>query len=222
MKRLYHVLALLALVQFFATCGLLGFLFGTKRLTGEKMDKIAGVMRGDQPAPAPASQPATQPAGKRPTPPSELAQGSVEREILALAVERQKRELNDLTRLAQAVQLDMLKRLEEINEREKRFAGEQKKLVQQTQGDGFARELEVLSTIDAKRALDLLMVKKDPDALRLLMEMDAGRVKKIIDNCKTTTQMEWAGRILTQLHNMNNSQSSAEANGASQTRPMGG
>lgn len=222
MKRLYHALSLLALVQLFALLGFTGFLFGTGRLNGERMDRIAAILRGDDGPPAASSQPTTQPQVKPETATSEIARNRVQQEMFAMAVERQKRELADMARLAQTIQHEVQSRLEEIEAREKQFAEERKRLLAEQQGDGFGRELEVLGSIEPKRALDLLMAKKDPDATRLLMEMDAGRVRKIIDACKTGAQMEWAGRILAQLHNLNHSQTSAEATGARQPVPAGG
>jgi len=222
MKRLYHILALAALIQFFSLCGFLGFLFGTGRLSPERIRQIGDMLRGGTETMAATTAPASQPAIKPETASTEIARSRMHQEMIALAVERQMRELSDMVKLSQSIQHEVQKRIEEIEYREKRFADQQQKMKAEGQPDGFVRELEVLSSIDAKKSLELLMAKKDPDAVRLLMEMDSGRVRKVFDACKTGAQMEWAGRILAELHNMNSSQTNAEAGGASQSPTKGG
>ncbi len=85
-----------------------------------------------------------------------------------------------------------------------------------------ARELEVFSSIEPTRARKLLMGRKEPDAVRLLMEMEPGRVRKIVDSCKTTEEMDWARRILDQLHSLGDMRAGAEATGSSKAEPRGG
>ena len=230
MKRLYQIISLIAVIQLLATSGLIGYMFATKRLTAERVDAIARVIRGETEAPeAPASRPAAEP-GKPESATSQIARTRAQEEWLALMVERQGRELQDRARLNQTIQLDVMRRLEEIDRREKAFAEQQKKLQEEQSQDGFAREVELMTAIEATRARKLLMMRKEPDAVRLLMSMDAARAKKILDTCKTAEEMEWAGRILDQLHNLNNERadsarsgpSGAEASGSSPTAPKGG
>ena len=66
----------------------------------------------------------------------------------------------------------------------------------------MAKELEVFGSMDPKMARDLLMKRKEPDAIQLFMELEPARVKKIVDACKTEDERAWIGRILNQLHNM--------------------
>lgn len=230
MKRALRLLSFVALVQFLATGGFLGYLFATKRLDAARIERIADVLRGrDTVAEAPATQPApvtTQPEQAT----SRIARNREYQEIASLIVERQQRELDDRLRLSQSVQLDVVRRLEEIGRREKAFAAQEKRFREQQMQDGFARELEVVSTIEPARARKLLMMQKETDAVRLLMSMEGARTKKIFDTCKNPDELEWARRILNQLERVNgeradlagSGQPGAEATGASPGQPTGG
>lgn len=230
MKRLFQVISLIAIVQLLALSGLIGYMFATGRLTAERIDQIAKLIRGES---APTTAPATQPvvvAVKPESATSQIARSQVQHGLLAMIAERQSRELQDRAKLNQTIQLDVVRKLEEIERREKAFVEQQKNLQEQQSQDGFARDLELMTSIDATRARKLLMMRKEPDVARMLMSMEPARAKKIIDTCKTDDEMEWARRILDQLHNLNNEQaaaagsgpSGAEASGSSPTTPTGG
>jgi hypothetical protein len=229
-KRMYQIISLIAVIQLLALSGLIGYMFASKRLTGERVDQIAKLLRGES---AQQAAPTTQPVAEAVKPESatsQIARSQQQQELFSMIAERQSRELQDRAKLNQTIQLDVLRKLEEIDRREKTFAEQQKKLRAQQSQDGFSRELEVITAIDATRARKLLMMQKEPDAVRLLMDMEPARAKKIIDTCKTPEEMEWARRILDQLHNLNNERaasarsgpSGAEASGSSPTPSMGG
>jgi hypothetical protein len=68
--------------------------------------------------------------------------------------------------------------------------------------EGFEKQIELFETLDPRKARELLMQRKDPDAVQVLARLEPMRVKKIVDTCKSETEMAWIGRILNQLHNM--------------------
>ncbi len=230
MKRVYRLVSLVALVQLLAAVGFAGYLFARGRLNRERIEQIAAVLRGEAPgAPAPTTQPVATTARPE-SATSQIARSSEQQELAALIVERQKRELEDRARLNQSIQLDVVRKLEEIDRRDKAFADRERRFREQQMQDGFARELEVLSQIDPVRARKLLMMQKETHAVRLVMAMEPARTKKIFDSCKAVEEMEWARRILDQIEKLNSEQattagsgqSGAEATGASPTPPTGG
>ena len=54
LKRFYHLLALLAMINLFAVVGLVAYLFTSGRLNAQRIDQIAVVLRGEFPASQPA------------------------------------------------------------------------------------------------------------------------------------------------------------------------
>jgi hypothetical protein len=213
MKRLYHVLSLLALVYFFATAGFIGFLFGTGRLDAERIDRMAAALRGEALKPAAAaSQPASQPAPVALSSRAEIARMQEQRESLELLGERARREIEQRQALDRQIQLEVTRQIEEIQARRNELQENKKKSSgrqQVAQSNGLEREVELLSSVEPKNARDLLMQRKEPDAVQVLMRMETNRVKKIVDACKTDGEKAWIGRILNQIHNMD----TAVANG---------
>lgn len=209
MRRIYHLLALTALVAVFALAGFAGFLFTTGRLNAERVDQIAMVLRGQFPKPvtaAPASQPATQPAAPAVQPSrAEIARLQAQKEYYELAGERLRAEAEQRRTLNQRIQLDITHQSEQAEARrqeEEKGKPRPSALPTPAQNEAMAKELEVFSTMDPKLARDLLMKRKEPDAIQLFMQLEPNRVKKIVDACKTEEERNWVGRILSQLHNM--------------------
>lgn len=207
MKRIYHLIALVALIGVFALAGFAVFLYATGRLNAERIDQIAIVLRGEFPKPVVVtSQPATQPAAPAPQPSrAEIARLQAQKEYFELAGERLRAEAEQRRILNQRIQLDMTRQLEESDAR-RQEAEKQKKRPPTpptaAQSEAAAKELEVFGSMDPKLARDLLMKRKEPDAVQLLMQLEPNRVKKIVDACKTDEERDWIGRILNQLHNM--------------------
>ncbi|MBN1489510.1 MAG: hypothetical protein JXA69_06280 [Phycisphaerae bacterium] len=222
MRRIFQVISLLAVMQLLGLAGLTGYLFASGKLTPERIDRIAEALRDQE---AEEVVVTTQPAAEEAEPEtatSQIARSWAQQELFGVIAERQKRELEDRLRVNQRLRWEVERKLEEIEERERRFQEARNKLEEQQMQSGFERELELLSTMEPKRARQLLMNGKEVDAVRLVMEMDAGRAKKILDTCKTTTEMEWARRILDRIHNLSNDRADAEAIGSSQEESTGG
>lgn len=210
MKRLYHILSLMALVSLFSMAGFVGFLVATGRLDAERMEQIASVLRGEySPQAAPASQPATQPAEPaRLASRAEIERLALQKEFLRLAQERAQHEMEQRQALDERIQLDVMRQLEEIQARRQQAeeAPSARPAGQAAQpaatGEGFEMELALFESLDPRKARDLLMQRKDPDIVRILMRLDSLRVKKIVDACKTESELAWIGRILNQIHDM--------------------
>jgi len=206
MKRVYTILALLAMVNLFAIAGFVGFLFATGRLNKDRVGQVAQVLRGEYPAsqPVAASQPTTQEA-----PPQrsgqEIAAGQARRETLQLQNERLEQESAQRKSLGESLEVRVLRRLEEIQKRNETFEKQKKALQQQSEQEGFTQALELYSGMDPKLAKDLLKSKeKDADVVHLLTKMDSNRRTKIVNACKTAEEKLWIRRILDQIQAQDN------------------
>lgn len=203
MKRLYHMFALLAIINLFAVGGLVAFLFATGKLNAERVDQVAMVLRGEFPEiEAPTTQPAIVEA-----PPQrsgeEIARVQAQKEFYALISDRHKRESEDRRALNQGIQLRVQRQLEEIERKQEAFREQRKEISEQAQQDGFQQALEMYSSMDPKLAKDLLKTSKEADVVQLLMTMDENRRKKIINACKANEDRLWVGRILNQIQQLN-------------------
>lgn len=203
MKRVYHILALMALIFTFAAAGLAGFMFATGRLNAERIDQMALVLRGEFPKPAvAASQPASQPAPPPQPSRAEIARIQAQKEYYELITERARRELEQRRALNQQIQLDVTRQLEEMESGRKSAEQQKQATAQQANLGGFEKELEWFGSIDPKKAKELLIQRKDADAVAILVRLDSIKIKKIVDSCKSAEEMAWIGRILNQIHNM--------------------
>jgi hypothetical protein len=203
MKRFYHILALLALINMFAACGFVGFLFASGRLDAERVDQIATVLRGEfpttQPVGAAAAEPPLQESSR-----TELSRMQSQQEYFELVAQRHQREIQDRRELNQAIQLDVLRQLEQIERVRTQFEEDRRKAALQSEQEGFARTLEMYEGMDPVRAKDLLRNhSKEADTVRVLMEMDPMRARKIINTCRSDEDLLWAGRILAQMNQLN-------------------
>ncbi len=204
MKRLYHILSLMALIGVFAIAGFAGFLFATGRLSAQRIDQIGMVLRGELPKPA---APATQPAAPAVQPSrAEIAHLQAQKEYFELAGERLRTESEQRRALDQRIQLDITRQREELETRRQESKPARKRPsaqpAAQAEAAGIEKELELFASMEPKMGRDLLMKRKDPDAIQVLMRLEPFRVKKIVDACKTDDEKAWIGRILNQIHNM--------------------
>mgnify|MGYP000036672730 CR=1 FL=1 len=215
LKRMYHMLALLAFINLFAVAGLVGYLVATGRLDGTRMRQIGIVLRGEFPEPPP---PSTQPAAPEEAPirsRAEIAAIQAQQKYWALVAERHEREMSDRKSVNQNIRLEVDRELEEIARREKRFEEEKKKVLEQAGQSGFTQALEMYSSMNPKLAKDVLSTRKDADVIQLFLQMDPMKRRKIIDACKTPEERAWVGRILESVQKLNDELSRREGSGGS-------
>lgn len=223
-KRLYHILALIAVICLFAGGGLLGYMFAAGKLSAERLDQIAMVLRGELPKQEVA---ASQPAEPPPRPMrsrEELARIQDQTERAELLAQRLEREHEDRNALNEEMRLHAQRMLEQIDREKAKLATAKAALEKESGQQGFETALEMLSSADANKAKDILMRGgqfKEADVVRLLMAMSEFRRKKLVNACKTEEEVRWIGRILTQIHNLN-SDASTGVDGSGGAPPKGG
>lgn len=218
-KRLYHVVAWLALANLFAVGGLVAFLFASGKLDGERVEQIAVVLRGEFPKPqVAASQPAAAP--ERPqTSQEELARLEARKQFYSLISERQQRDIDDRRNLNQTIQLDVNRQLEQIEQQQQDFQKTRQQTEQALEQSGFQQALDIYSEMEPKLAKEILITKKDADVVQLFTKMDSGKRKKIVNTCKTAEEKAWMSRILTEIRNLDEADLKPEASNTTAAAP---
>lgn len=203
-RRLYRWLSYAALVQMLATVGLVGYLFASKKLSSQRLDQIAIVLRGEFPTSRPAQ---TQPAVVE-LPPQrsseELARLESQRKMYELIADRQRRDIADRSALNQSIRLEVDRRMEDIERQSRQFQQQRRQLQVEAGQDGFAKMLDVFSRVSPKQSKDLLREAirggmKEADVVQVFVAMESDQRKKIVEACKTSEERAWITRILNQI-----------------------
>ena len=202
-KQLYHIIALLAVLNMVVLVGVLGYAWGTGALTGEKIEKLAAVLSADPEAEVEAEAEAEAEAAVAAALPTQLvaATEQVQRdaemeEILLRRMDREHRELQNLKSTVEAARFKVIRDREALETQATQFAQMRKAWEEQQNQGGFTRSLAYLSSIQPKLARDLLKQKKDADVARILSQMKERKGRAIIEQCKTPEDQVWIGKIL--------------------------
>jgi len=204
-KRLYHMLSLLALTHLFALSGLVAYLFATGRLNEKRIEQLAEVLRGEYPEPAPATQPAEEPDLPVPSA-GEIERMQARAEYRDLVAARRNDEKEDRNILEERTWLELKRLQAELEDKIKSFNKQKETFTGDLNQKGFDNVLETLSSIEPEKARDLLMKHggfKDADVVRIMMAMDPFRDKKIVNACQTPEELAWMGSIQRQIYELN-------------------
>jgi hypothetical protein len=219
-RKIYSLLAFVSLIAVLAGGGLAGYLGLTGKLGGDRLERIAAVLRGEPEAPASqpavepaASQPASQPAHKSARSAEELRQQRRDEQFRRAVLERAGRDVaaqKDL--LAQAMQ-ELISREESFEAGRKAWKEEQARLRDTNRDEGFEQELKFVAKLAPKAARDHLIKtwnKQKADAVRLISALPPSAGQRILDQLKTPEELAILHELLEQIRN-----SGAEAPAAS-------
>jgi len=199
-KRLYRALVLLAMIHLFAIVGFVVYLFASGRLNPDRVEQLAGVLRGEFDKQEVA---ATQPALLAEAPiasEEEIRRLAARKEFYSLVADRRVRELEDRGALDKRIKFEADTLLEEIQQTKKDFSKTRQDTMDRDERAGFERQLTLLAKSDSRKAKDLLKDQFDQaDVIRLLMAMDENRAKGIVNACKSDNDLIWIGGILNQM-----------------------
>ena len=205
MKRLYSILALAAIAHLGLLVGLVGFLFGTGRLDTDRIEQIAAVIRGDLDDGATTTAPATQP-----TP--------VVRDLATAEIIRQQRELEEIrrrrlqqqvqqarqaTELATLARIDVIRRSESLDRRQKAFDAQRQALAQQANTTGFQKVVKLIGSLSPQIGKKMLITKSEVEAARLLAALTDRKASAILGVCRTEEELAWADKMLNQMAKTN-------------------
>ena len=208
-KRLYFVMSVMAMANLAALAGVVFVAHSRGYLTPERVQAAAAALRGE----LSTSQPTTMVAASRPVeivPSAEqIARNDAADQIRRAELERREREIEHAWQQLETQQLAVLQQKEDLEAAMKRGAAEAEARAKSTGDSGWEKQVELIASLKAKTAKDLLREKPEPEVVRIFMELDARKTQKIIEMCKSTEERQWIGRILEQLHQQNASQAEA-------------
>jgi hypothetical protein len=198
LKKLYHLIAGLALLNLLAVGALGGYLAGSGKLNLERLHAVVETLRAPAPdphaeAPADAADPpadAVAPEGQ-PTP--------AEREIARLNLERVTRAAQDQLNYASTIMVDIERRREDL-EREKQALADARAAEEVASADeNLQKELEVIGLLKPKVALDNLLARDPAAAARILLALDGRTAKKIVE-AASKDPVKWEQILRIQEH----------------------
>jgi hypothetical protein len=204
-----RVLIALLIVVVLNVAGAIGYAGFAGMLKADRIASAYAALRGDKAAPA----------EELPAPPAEVvrpvaAPADTPADLVRLELAQREADLRNQWELIRAAQLQLLRDREEFEREKKEVAAIAGRRLTPDQSEGYKKEIEYLSTIKPKQAKDFLRLKKDADAVDILLAVDPRVGRKIIDACKSQEDRLWMGRILEQLRQRNDGQAEALAAGA--------
>lgn len=207
MKRLLSVMSIVAVVNMIALAGL--GMYGWKMgwLEKERVRAAALLLFDGIAEEAPAGDEPSEPGAA--TAVQRIAHSNEASQIRHAELDRREREIEHAWQQLETQQLAFLKEKEALDSLRKRFAEEATARVQKAGDGGWQRELELMGSIKPKLAKELFREKPDAEVVKLMSELDVRKAKKIIEQCKTSEERLWIGRILEQLQQRDASQAEA-------------
>ncbi len=183
LKKLYNVVALLALLHVTAVVLAVGFLVLGGRLDATKINAALAGLRGDVPEgmvvldeSEPADGPVQQAVQKEQWDP-----GDMDHEILQRETERAKEELRQRLALNNRILLQVTMEREAFLRRQEAEARDRVESDTQRQERGFRKQVELLEGMSPADAVDFMLMLDDPDmAARILYEMDDRKAQKMV------------------------------------------
>lgn len=196
LKKAYQIVALFALAHLLALGGVIGYLAGTGKLTGERLQQMADVLRGgpqeaaaepvdtDDPD-APVTE-STSPAGTK---------KSTE-ETGRYMADRRRAELDQQRDTIRDYRLQVTREREAFRREVAEWEAQWKRRQDQEQSEGFKKDLEIFSALKAKDAIHYLLQNPIEDVARMLQQMDSRKAKKIIEAAKTPAARKKMSEVL--------------------------
>lgn len=212
LAKLYNGLAIISIASILAIGAMVGLLLGSGRLTPERLETIAQVLRGeldeqaeatdDAQASGSSSEEAGQPGPATAASADEIRQQQREQQLTRALQERAQRDLR-----AQRELLDQaLQRLITAEERFEEDRQAWKTKLEQRQGavrdEGFEKELQFVAKLPPKQAKEHLVLKwKDEpaEAVRLLSALPVSTGKRVLEQLKTPQEIQIMHALLEQL-----------------------
>lgn len=189
LKKTYHLIAALALLNLMALGVGVALLASRGMLTGEKVRAVVGVLKAES---AEGGADAGSAGLPGPASPAGIALAApVEREIARLNLERVTRAAEDQLKYTSRMMVDIERRREEIQRQKEELENAQVAAQSAAADESFQKELEVLSLLKPKIALDNLLALDLDSAARFLGSMESRTAKKIVE-AASKDPLKWA------------------------------
>lgn len=119
------------------------------------------------------------------------AANSVEEELARRSLQRAVAQAEDRRVLANRAMLDVRRRREELERLTKQRSTKNQKQTEQKERAGFQKDLEILTSLKPKVALDSLLARSIDDAAQVLLVMETRQAKKIVEAARKDDS-KWA------------------------------
>ncbi|MFO0839159.1 MAG: hypothetical protein U1D55_11625 [Phycisphaerae bacterium] len=222
LSKLYNFLAIIAIATVLSSAGFLGYLAGTGKLTGERIEAIAAVLRGDAPKLAANGEretATTQPAeggsaeALENTSVDDIAEARAREQLRRASLERAERDVRARQELLDQALQQLITQQEAFDAAQKQWTEKRAKLTDTMRDEGFQRELQYVEKLAPKQAKEHVIRswKKQPaDVVRLFNALDPSKGQKILDQFKTTEELDIVHALLEQVRTQQSDSSRAE------------
>ena len=201
-KKAYHVVALLALLNLIVIAGGVGYLFSTGALSTERVEQLAAVLRGEWPKPAEAQAEEVEEVADPTRSAESIDREQTEEEMLRLQADRRRAELQQQAATVAAARLEVTRQREALERRHADFKAQAKRREKEEESAGFKKELDLLSSVKPKVAVGYLLEKPREDAAVLFLQMETRKGKRLVEAAKTPSQRRAMAEILQMLREM--------------------
>lgn len=202
----------MSMINMTAAAVVVGLAWSKGWLEKDRLRNAYAVLTGEGDDDA-TTKPADDKDGRVATSSEQIKKNKDAEEIARTELERRKREIQNGWDLLERQQLALLRSQESFEEQKKRHAEALERKAEEAGDEGLKKELDILSGLKAKDAKELLKLKDDADVVRIMLEMEPRKARKIVSECKKSEERLWIGRILEKLHDRDAAQAEVLAAG---------
>ncbi len=188
-KTAYHTVAALVILHLLAITGALGYWFANGTLDVERVREAVAVLKEDRTDPLEDDGEARTSDDQSPEPtalsPEEQRTND---EIAWRNAERYRTQIEQRLKLVNAARLDVDRRREELERLRKQAQAQQQERAESQSAAGYEKQIEILSSLTPKVALQQFMTMSDADAALVLFRLETRKVKKIVEAAKNQAQ----------------------------------
>ncbi len=206
-KKAYELIALLALLHVLVLGGVVGAAVLTGGVDGEKIRKMADVLRDKEEEIDPETEGEAQSKDADVALASDSSTGKAVKDAAAesqLKEEIQRREAqrikDELSQRAAQVNRALLlfkMKVEEFEQMKAASAAKDEAVAEERDEEGFKKLVAIFDSLSAKVAAEMMLdMENEDDAARILLQMDERKAKKLVEAAKKLNRLEKMQDIL--------------------------
>jgi hypothetical protein len=214
MSKIFNLFAVFSIGTVLAIGGFGVFLVLSDQLNASRAKTMAAVLRGEYDEPLDGDPNAlvyvdddedggtVRPVGARARSADEVRAGRRRDHMRNLMIERTRRDVEARQRLLDQTLQHVINEQENLAQQQNEWAERQREMTEDVQSQGFERELEYVASLPTKQAKEHIILtwnKHKIDAVRLFMQLDVSKGKRILKEFKTPDEMAIMSELLEQL-----------------------
>lgn len=181
LKKAYHGVAMIALLNLLLVGGVLGYLGATGVLTADRLERIASIARGEDVGPEQGEQEDAEEVTDPQASADSISHTQEQEEASRLRADRRRAELQQQATTIAAARLEVTRQREALERRYDELRQQAKQREKEEQSAGFKKELALLASVKPKVAVGMLLEKPREDAAALLMAMETRKGKRLVE-----------------------------------------